>query len=835
MIKGRLKQLMLYTLLFASMSVFADETLLSNKHWEAAGDIDGQLSHYSMVGNKSGIFVLGGKLKGPENRKIAASDNVLLNDGNQAWQKKARMLTPRHSFSSSVINERIFLVGGANFDDEPIPFIDAYDPDSDQWQRVDTLLPTPRYGLSSVSYRGKVYTFGGITHDSSGQKKVSSLLEIYEPNKNEWFRKKAEMPTPRYGLAVVEHKGKFYAIGGISSLGAEAEGKQNVTGKLEVYDPIKDVWHTKAEMLTPRAWISALVMDERIYVFGGVSKDQSLLQSVESYDLKSDKWSIEILPTLPHSASAAIDNKKTLVVTGLGCHQSCITALKTTFPIDQASNPGINSYKIDDYFAKLWKDNNLIPAALSTDYEFQRRVTLDIVGRIPSKKEISDFKKDNNREKLIDALLKSQDFSNYWSEVIAAKIFGTSYVGLGHEKNAIAAFVRQELEHGHSYKSIVGNILTADPKPHLGANQKDPGVFTGYYAAQLRNPKRIEDLVNNVGRAFMGTQLHCAQCHDSHIDKRTSQSDYYGLVAFFSGFSVVDGKLIDTSKVQFQPEKYSKTLSPRFINGEVPKDGESYRHAFARLMTDSDDFSLAFVNDLWAKFFGVPLETPSNTIGVIPESELNPLLKELASQARAENFDLRKVIKKIATSRVYQLTSRQKDDKNTGNFYTAQFVRPMSPIQAFNSISTATKLQNAYLKSSLPSDSIFVTQYANGYEFVKQLFIEDMVKTADYESPNAHYEYTANISQVLKFMDIDSYIYAGIKYKNNGRLDEILKENTSVESVVKAIYLNTLSRDASKKEVVSAVEFLKKQKDIVRGYEQLFWALLNTSEFFFNH
>lgn len=791
---------------------------------------------FVMLADKNHLYTLGGLASKADYNSSSPSDKVFSCNKKSLCNPRSSMLIPRHSFTAGIVDGKIYVIGGLSINNSAIEVVDVYDPAKDLWWRKSSSLPTPRYGLASVSYKGKLYAVGGALIDGNGNVKSTSVLEVYEPNKDEWFKKKAEMPTPRHGFSLVELNGKIYAIGGWVSGYESFNPKETALSSVEVYDPIRDTWQKKQNMPTPRGWLTTYVVNQKIYAVGGKSSNDVQLNNIESYDPVSDTWKKEkSLPIGIHGLTSVVWDNEVIVAGGVTCTINCLSDHSYKLSLPEPTSEIYDSKYIDTFFKEKWTQNNITPAIKSDNYEFQRRVTLDILGRVPTPQEIKSFNKHNNRNALIEQLLNDKSFYKYWSEVFSSQIYGSGVGNFGHEKNATASFIAHELEKNSSYKKIVSEIVTADPSPHLGANQKNPGVFVGYYAAQHRNPKRVEDLVNNVGRAFMGSQLHCAQCHDSHVDKRTTQADYYGLVAFFSGFRIVDGKLVDTSKIEFTPERYSKPLSPRFINGELPKENETNRAAFARLLTDSEEFALSFVNNVWSNFFGLPLANPSNSMSTIPETEIHPLLKNLSLQVKKDNFDLKRLIRFITNSEVYQLTSRNQKSQNAGKYYSVHPVRPMNPEQMFNSISVATGLEKAYLNEKLPDEVNFMIRYSQDFGFIKQYFIEVMNKTADYESPNSHYEYTANISQVLKSLDTNSVFYAGTKLKNDGRLKEIVKRNNSINGVVTELYLNTLSRPPTKREMEESKNFLLAQNNLNDGYESFFCALLNTNEFFFNH
>ena len=188
------------------------------------------------------------------------------------WAKKADMHTARFAPSTSVVNEKIYVIGGGDNADNPLSTVEAYDPATDTWtQKAD--MPTLRgwAATNAPAVNGKIYVIGGWkTFIGAGL----STVEEYDPMTDTWTQK-ADMPTPRGGaLAISEVGGKIYVMGG-SSL-------TQVYDTVEVYDPTTDTWTRKADMPTARTNFSASAVNGKIYAIGGWSR--IWLSTVEAYD-----------------------------------------------------------------------------------------------------------------------------------------------------------------------------------------------------------------------------------------------------------------------------------------------------------------------------------------------------------------------------------------------------------------------------------------------------------------------------------------------------------------------------------------------------------------------
>lgn len=185
--------------------------------------------------------------------------------------------------------------------------------------------------------------------------------------------------------------------------------------------------------------------------------------------------------------------------------------------------------------AKLEKEN-IQPNAPVTDEVFVRRIYLDIVGRIPSLKETTDFLADKSadkRSKMIDTLLASegyvQNFANYWGDILRVK----SQLTMGNSQPAGAAYgiwLRESLKANKPYDVMVREMLTANGKTYENG-------AVGYYIRDYNMPL---DNMAVTTQVFLGTSMVCAQCHNHPFDKWT-QMDYYQMAAHSNGMTGTNG------------------------------------------------------------------------------------------------------------------------------------------------------------------------------------------------------------------------------------------------------------------------------------------------------
>jgi N-acetylneuraminic acid mutarotase len=216
-----------------------------------------------------------------------------------SWVRKADMPAATCWHSTSAVNGKIYSIGGWA-PDAGLGTVVEYDPATDTW-RERAAMPTPRAHVSTSAVNGKIYAIGGL----DGGTHSLATVEEYDPTTNTWTRK-ADMPTPRGSMSTSVVDGIIYAIGG-----AEWVHEQNST--VEAYDPATDTWTTMAPMPSARVFFSTGVVNGKIYAIGGCRGNYALLtsNSVEVYDPATDTWEAgDPLPT-PRAgvATNAVDGR----------------------------------------------------------------------------------------------------------------------------------------------------------------------------------------------------------------------------------------------------------------------------------------------------------------------------------------------------------------------------------------------------------------------------------------------------------------------------------------------------------------------------------------------
>jgi N-acetylneuraminic acid mutarotase len=245
------------------------------------------------------------------------------------WTTKASLPTPRQWLSTSVVNGKIYAIGGDAYAKAPsLSTVDEYDPATDTWtEKAPASMLTARFGHSTSVVDGKIYAIGGWLRPPE---RVISDVEEYDPATDTWT-KKASMPTARAALSTSVVDGKIYAIGGTTYRAG--------LSTVEVYNPATDTWTTKAPMPTARTTLSSTsVANGIIYVIGGVS-DEPAFSTVETYNPATDTWAEKApMPTARGFLATSVVNGKIYAIggrpTGHGANLSTVEEYTPPLVID---------------------------------------------------------------------------------------------------------------------------------------------------------------------------------------------------------------------------------------------------------------------------------------------------------------------------------------------------------------------------------------------------------------------------------------------------------------------------------------------------------------------
>ena len=280
----------------------------STAQWTQKADMPTTRSDFSTCIVDGKIFVIGGslRLKMDEYGDQSLSTVEMYDPKTDTWEGKANMPTVRSNVSVSVVDGRIYAIGGSKLkkyqvprgfgiESEELPTVEMYDPATDTWtQKTD--MPTPRKTKTCV-VDGKIYAVGGWS-TATEQSKLETV-EVYDPATDTWAKAQS-MNHARCSAAISVVNGEIYAIGGIGWPPNRDPSGQYLSSRylsnVEVFNPKTNQWQERTEMSVPKAAHSTSVIDGKIYVMGGYLKEgrkSKILSAIEIYDPATDRWTQE--------------------------------------------------------------------------------------------------------------------------------------------------------------------------------------------------------------------------------------------------------------------------------------------------------------------------------------------------------------------------------------------------------------------------------------------------------------------------------------------------------------------------------------------------------------
>jgi hypothetical protein len=489
-------------------------------------------------------------------------------------------------------------------------------------------------------------------------------------------------------------------------------------------------------------------------------------------------------------------------------------------------------FSIDELSLAKWKKLGLRPSPTCDDATFVRRVTVDLCGRLPSVAEVKAFLADtapDKRTKFIDKLLDSSDYPAYFAMKWGAILRNSNLAGADQAAVAFHNWLKDQIARNRPYDEFVRGVVAA-----AGEWQDAPAVN---WLWQNRDDQ-LHQVTADVAQVFLGTRLQCAKCHH-HPYERWGQADYYGLAGFFTRLgrksfgqpppyyaaaAVTTGEKDPLTGKTPEP-KYPDGLSPKFTPEDDP------RHALVDWMAKPDNpfFARALVNRMWGHLMGRGLFHE-----VDDQRDTNPpsnpaLLDALAKDFVAHKFDVKHVIRTIATSRVYQLsavpTDGNKDDRQ--NF--ARYYARRMPAEVFlDAVNQATGAKAGFAGVGTNGRAVDLPHEGFGSYFLDTFDRPKRVTVCECERSTG-----ATLSQVLLLANSDEMenkIGAG-----DGRVAKLVKDKKPPADAIDELYLASLSRPPTAAEKNKTLGYLDGQANKQQGLEDLLWALLNSKEFMFNH
>ena len=521
-------------------------------------------------------------------------------------------------------------------------------------------------------------------------------------------------------------------------------------------------------------------------------------------------------------------------------------------------------------FAKLARDG-VQAAAPAGDAEFLRRVTLDLTGAIPTGAEAQAFLADtasDKRARKIDALLASQQFNDRWTmwfgdlvqNVQVSQNSNEFYLG----RNAYYRWIRDSIANRKPYDAMVREVLAGE------GISFDVGT-ANYVVRQVQRNGPPQDTYDNLAahsvEKFLGIPALCISCHDGvgHLElvnwdlRNRKREDFWKTAAFFAQttiraertddnanpFRITVGtdprrsyrlNTTDGNKTPRQPKAgQSDVVAPAFLlTGEQPKPGEPLRSAYGRMLTADRQFARATVNLLWKEMFGRGLVEPVNAFDLskLDTQPSHPeLLEALTSEFIARNYDLRELLRTIALSQAYQLSSAYNGPHPDESYFARRQPRRLPAEVLFDAIGTAAGSMPQFLVSGIGfvSKGMQLPDPLEGGRSPAGMFMNTCGRGDRDDVPRSN---DSSIAQALGLMN-DPVIVNRVRRTPGSTVQFTLASTSDPNVVAEKLYLAALSRPPSAAEKAIAVEYLRGGPLIERS-EDLLYVLINSLEFLFS-
>ena len=475
---------------------------------------------------------------------------------------------------------------------------------------------------------------------------------------------------------------------------------------------------------------------------------------------------------------------------------------------------------------------HIAPSEEASDAEFLRRVSLDLIGLVPTPEQVRAFTADKTerhkkRAAMIDKLMAQPEFVNHWA-VKWGDLLQVNRVKLGDKGMwAFRDWIRESLETNRPYDAMVRELITA----HGSTYKNPPANFFRF----TREPKVAMETTTQL---FMGVRMVCAQCHD-HPFEQWTQNQYYQLSAFFATLGIKEGtdsnEEIIYDKREGAEVKHPKdghVVSAKFLFSEPdfhPTESD-LRAQLADWLTSRENpfFAKAMANRMWSYFFSRGNIEPVDDIRATNPPVNAALLDAMTKDFTDHNFDLHYLIRVIVNSRVYQASSKTNawnvDDET--NFSHA-LPRRLTAEELFDSILIATGSRKEFKdlpRGSKAEDFPDTTIDRGGF---LDLFGRPERQTS------CECERRSDVSLVQALSLLNGGTIADAIADPEGRIATLIVKGATDRQIVEDLYLAALGRPPETRELDFAQTYMGRGSRAERA-QDLMWALLNSNGFLFN-
>jgi hypothetical protein len=548
--------------------------------------------------------------------------------------------------------------------------------------------------------------------------------------------------------------------------------------------------------------------------------------------------------------------------------------LADSIPVpDDAAIPARQNF-IDDFIFSRLEAEGAQPANLAGDEEFIRRITIDLTGRPPGVERLRSFLADqssNKKERLIDELLSSDAFVDRWTFWLGEMLRNTSsYPNISAQgRNALHFYLRDAVRNNMPYNRLVSELIGAGGRRSKAG---PPNFVLRSYSAADPLQDTLDDFTANVMGTFLGIPVLCVSCHDGarHLESintylaERKRQEFWEQSAFMSRM-VISQIPLDTAGRNIDFEIYEKStgayvtntrgnagqrpqrsggpyLPVYMLTGERPAS-ENYRGELARILTSDFQFARATANRVWAHLMTVGIVDPVD--GFDPEQYQTQashpeLLDALANDFIQNGYNLRQLIRRIATSSTYQLSVHYPGvwRESYRRLYARRLVRPLDAEELHDSIIQATGTFNSYYSyysvAGFDTPVTWAMQLPDTNEPQFGGTVLTFMRT--FGRGNRVDELRNNDSSILGSLSLMNSTFVTEKTAaafGQTAVARILQLQLTDDELIDQLFMNTLSRRPTAEERRAAVA--RRSRNRTEWAEDMQWALINKLEFSFNY
>jgi hypothetical protein len=494
----------------------------------------------------------------------------------------------------------------------------------------------------------------------------------------------------------------------------------------------------------------------------------------------------------------------------------------------QWPNPPEANY-IDTLVNNKLKKLRIEPSGTCDDATFVRRVYLDIIGTLPTPEEYSRFMVSTLADKralLVDELLDRKEFAELWvlkwAELLQIR-----------SSNDVS-YKAMLLYYGWLQEKIAKNVPTNEWVQELlaanGGTFKNPA--TNYYQLE----RDVLKVTENVAQVFMGMRIQCAQCHNHPFDRWT-MDDYYGFASFFTqiGRKGTDDArelvVFNSGGGEVAHPVRKAAMPPKFLGGAAPDvAGKDRRAVLAAWLASPDNpyFAKNLSNVVWNHFFGQGIVNEVDDVRISNPPSNQALLDELGKKFTEYKYDFKKLVRDICTSQTYQRAT-QPTKTNEGD--TRNFARgPIRRIRAETMLDVITQVTDTKNKfQGLPLGARAV-QIADGG--VSTYFLTTFGRPTRETVCSCEVRLEPTLSQSLHLLNGST---VEPKIAQGNLVGKMLQEKKTPAQIIENIYIRCLTRGPKPDELKTLLAMVDKAADKKQALEDVFWAVMNSREFMFNH